>query len=79
MAARGYVQSRARVPDLLIHYHASINQRIDVYGVDREHGYCDGDDCQSTRTDGYCDQSSESKHCRYLGPSYCESPAKTRG
>ena len=34
-------------PDLLIHYHASINQRIDVNGVDREYGYCYDDDCQA--------------------------------
>jgi hypothetical protein len=30
---------------LLIHYHASINQRLDVSGVDRERGYCYDDDC----------------------------------
>jgi hypothetical protein len=46
MAARGYVRSTSRMPDLLIHYHASINQRIDVYGVDQEHGYCYDDDCK---------------------------------
>jgi hypothetical protein len=47
MAARGYVRSTRRMPDLLIHYHATINQRIDVYGVDREHGYCYDDDCKA--------------------------------
>jgi len=47
MAARGYVRSTSRMPDLLIHYHASINQRFDVYGVDREHGYCYDDDCNA--------------------------------
>ena len=26
-------------PDLLVHYHASVEQRIDVYSVDRERGY----------------------------------------
>jgi hypothetical protein len=46
MAARGYERSTSAKPDLLIHYHASINQRIDVYGADREHGYCYDDDCQ---------------------------------
>jgi len=32
-------------PDLLVHYHASITQRIDVNRVDREHGYCYGENC----------------------------------
>jgi hypothetical protein len=45
MAARGYERASG-APDLLIHYHASINQRFDVYGVDREHGYCYDDDCR---------------------------------
>lgn len=45
MAARGYVRSTSEMPDLLIHYHASINQRLDVAGVDRERGYCYDDDC----------------------------------
>ena len=47
MAARGYERSESGTPDLLIHYHASINQRIDVYGVDRDHGYCYDDDCKA--------------------------------
>ena len=34
-------------PDLLIHYHASINQRIDVNRLDREYGYCYDDDCRA--------------------------------
>jgi hypothetical protein len=28
--------------DLLIHYHASVNQKIDVYTADTQHGYCYG-------------------------------------
>ena len=52
MAARGYERSASgTTPDLLIHYHASINQRIDVYGVDREHGYCYDDDCKARVVD----------------------------
>ena len=35
LAARGLERSASGTPDLLIHYHASINQRIDVYGVDQ--------------------------------------------
>jgi Domain of unknown function (DUF4136) len=43
MLAKGYERAAAGQPaDLLIHYHASVNQKIDVYGVDTQHGYCYG-------------------------------------
>lgn len=45
LAARGLVLFSAGTPDLLIHYHASVNQRLDVDRVDREYGYCYGEDC----------------------------------
>ena len=45
LAARGLLLSSAGTPDLLIHYHASVNRRIDVDRVDREYGYCYGEDC----------------------------------
>ncbi|HEY6507200.1 MAG TPA: DUF4136 domain-containing protein [Vicinamibacterales bacterium] len=32
-------------PDLLIHYHAHISQRLDVRAADRQFGYCTGDAC----------------------------------
>ena len=47
LAARGLEMSTSGTPDLLIHYHASINQRIDVNRVDRRYGYCYGADCPS--------------------------------
>jgi hypothetical protein len=47
LAAKEFERSTGATPDLLIHYHASINQRFDVYGVDREHGYCYDDDCNA--------------------------------
>ena len=47
LAARGYERSSSGTPDLLIHYHASITERLDVYGVDREHGYCYDEDCKA--------------------------------
>jgi hypothetical protein len=47
LAAKGYERSTSESPDLLIHYHASINRRINVYGVDREHGYCYDEECQT--------------------------------
>jgi hypothetical protein len=41
LAARGFQRVAAGMtPDLLIHYHANISQRIDVDRVDRDLGYC---------------------------------------
>jgi hypothetical protein len=45
MAARGLELSSAGTPDLLIHYHANVTERLDVNRVDRQYGYCYGDDC----------------------------------
>jgi hypothetical protein len=45
LAAIGYQRVAAGQPDLLIHYHASVNQKIDVYSVDSQYGYCSGN-CQ---------------------------------
>jgi hypothetical protein len=41
LAGKGYVYD-AIDPDLLIHYHASVNQKLDVYGTDKNYGYCTG-------------------------------------
>jgi hypothetical protein len=46
LAARGFERTASDASDLLIHYHASINQRIDVNRFDRQYGYCYTDDCQ---------------------------------
>ena len=46
LAARGFERSVSGIPDLLVHYHASIDQRFDVHDVDRRYGHCLGDDCQ---------------------------------
>ena len=35
-------------PDLLIHYHANISQRLDVRAADRQFGYCTGDTCSGS-------------------------------
>ncbi len=45
LAARGFEHSTSGTPDLLIHYHASINQRLDVNRVDQKYGYCYGENC----------------------------------
>jgi hypothetical protein len=42
MAALGYERAVTGQPDLLLHYHASVNQKVDVYEADRSHGYGPG-------------------------------------
>lgn len=46
LAARGLIRATGS-PDLLLHYHANIDTRIDVGRTEREYGYCRGMDCQS--------------------------------
>jgi hypothetical protein len=43
LAARGFEPSTS--PDLLIHYHANISERIDIDRLDRDRGYCETGDC----------------------------------
>lgn len=43
--AKGFERAVNGTPDLLVHYHASVNQRLDVYEADTRYGYCYGD-CQ---------------------------------
>lgn len=45
MIAKGFERALTGQPDLLIHYHASVNQKVDVYEVDAQYGYCYGN-CQ---------------------------------
>jgi hypothetical protein len=46
MAARGFERADPTAkPDLLIHYHATIADRIDVDAIDRGNGYCAATDC----------------------------------
>lgn len=42
LAAKGYERAAGMPADLLVHYHASVNQRLDVYTVDNRYGYCYG-------------------------------------
>ena len=44
LTARGFEKTAANMPDLLIHYHASISQQINLNGADRKSGDCD--DCR---------------------------------
>lgn len=39
LAARGYQLVAAEAAELTVHYHASVEQKVDVYSVDRERGY----------------------------------------
>jgi hypothetical protein len=50
LASRGFTRPASGTPDLLIHYHASVTQRLDVNTADRRHGYC-YDDCQPRITE----------------------------
>lgn len=43
LAAKGFERATGIPPDLLVHYHASVNQKLDVYETDSRYGYCYGD------------------------------------
>src|SRR5436190_6808745 len=45
LAAKGYERAVTGLPDLLVHYHANVAQRMDIYEVDNRYGYCYAD-CQ---------------------------------
>ena len=45
LALRGLAMPASGTPDLLLHYHATIAERLDVNRIDREYGYCYDDDC----------------------------------
>ena len=45
MAGRGFEWSTVNAPDLLVHYHANITERIDVDRLDVQRGYCGGNGC----------------------------------
>ena len=44
LATRGFEKPISGTPELLLHYHASIKQRLDVNGADQPYGYCN--DCK---------------------------------
>ena len=45
MARRGFAWSTADGPDLLLHYHANITERLDVDRLDVQRGYCGENGC----------------------------------
>ena len=50
LAARGYERALNGESDLLVHYHASVNQKVDVYEADAPYGYCYGN-CETRVVD----------------------------
>lgn len=46
LAEKGLIRATG-APDLLLHYHASIDTRVDVGRTEREYGYCRDADCGS--------------------------------
>ena len=51
LAAKGFERAVNGEADLLIHYHASVSQKVDVYEADRPYGYCYGDNCNARIVD----------------------------
>jgi hypothetical protein len=41
LAARGYEKASPATAALIVHYHASVNQKMDVNALDRQYGYCE--------------------------------------
>ena len=39
MSAKGYARATTAAPDLLLHYHANVAQKVDVYQTDSQYGY----------------------------------------
>lgn len=45
LAGLGYARAAGSPADLLIHYHAAIDRRLDVNRLDRQYGYCSEEGC----------------------------------
>jgi hypothetical protein len=45
LRVKGYETATGQ-PDLLLHYHAAVNQRIDIDKTDRAYGYCQTPNCE---------------------------------
>jgi uncharacterized protein DUF4136 len=46
LAARGFARVSTGTPDLLIHYHANVTQRIDINRLGDDRGSCYDNDCR---------------------------------
>jgi hypothetical protein len=49
LATRG-IERSVDAPQLLIHYHANVRERMDVNTMDRTYGYCDAESCPGMGT-----------------------------
>ena len=47
LTAKGFERAANGEADLLIHYHASVSQKVDVQEADRPYGYCYDDNCDA--------------------------------
>jgi len=47
MVAKGYERTGTNRPDLLIHFHANIDRRLNVKASDARRGYCLDDSCRA--------------------------------
>jgi hypothetical protein len=45
LAAKGFTQRETPSPDLIVHYHASVRDQIDLNGIDAEYERCETGDC----------------------------------
>lgn len=46
LTAKGYQRAASGAPDLLVHFHASVAQDINVVELDQQRGYCVQDNCR---------------------------------
>jgi hypothetical protein len=46
LTRRGFEKTAAQQPDILVHYHASVSQEIDVRELDSSQSYCADHDCR---------------------------------
>jgi hypothetical protein len=51
LAAEGYEKPPEGTPDLLLHYHATVRQRVDVSAVERNAQYCANPECRPEAID----------------------------
>jgi hypothetical protein len=45
LSLKGFEKTASGAPDLLIHYYASVTQRIDMKGLDLPYEFCEEEDC----------------------------------
>ena len=51
LAVKGYERVKDGEPDVLIHYHATVSQRLDVRAADQAYVSCYGEDCAAYFSD----------------------------